>query len=110
MRVIPVGNKRKKEKYFKLAKGYYSNLKNRWRLTKQQVERSLTYSYIHRRQKRRFFRKWWITRISAILKAKNMSYSKFIKSLKDRNIILDRKILAYIAANHPQVFQKLLEV
>lgn len=76
---------------------------------KEALLKSLSYAYRDRRTKKRDFRQLWITRISAGCKENGIRYSEFIKSLKDRNIDLDRKILADLAATEPQVFKKLVK-
>ncbi len=76
---------------------------------KEALLKSLSYSYRDRRTKKRAFRALWITRISAACKENGTKYSEFMKSLKDRNIELDRKILADLAATEPEVFKKLIK-
>lgn len=76
---------------------------------KEALLHSLSYAYRDRRTKKRDFRKLWITRISAACRENGVRYSEFIKSLKDRDIELDRKILADLAATEPEVFKKLIK-
>ena len=68
-----------------------------------------TYSYRDRKVRKRTFRQLWQTHISSASKAQGISYSKFIKALKDNKIELDRKILADLAENNPEIFQKIIE-
>ena len=75
---------------------------------KEALLHSMSYAYRDRRTKKRDFRKLWVTRISAACRENGMRYSEFIKSLKDRNIELNRKILADLAATEPKVFKKLI--
>ncbi|MEK6544748.1 MAG: 50S ribosomal protein L20 [Elusimicrobiota bacterium] len=100
--------RRRKKKYFKIAKSYYSDRGRRWRLVKQQVERSLRFAYRHRREKKRVFRRIWITRINAATRDAGLSYSKFISTLKKNKIVLNRKALAELAVNDPKNFNALL--
>ncbi len=99
----------RKKKYFKIAKSYYSDRGRRWRLVKQQVERSLRFAYRHRKERKRVFRKLWITRINAAVRTVGLSYSSFIHALKKNDINLNRKALAYLASEDPASFNALVE-
>lgn len=101
--------RRRKKDYFKMAKGYYAKLGSAYRQVKQQVLRSLKFQYIHRREKKGVFRRLWITRINAAVRELGLKYSEFINLLKKANIKLDRKILAYFAAEEPDTFRKIVE-
>jgi large subunit ribosomal protein L20 len=102
-------SKRRKKKYFKLAKGYRLGKNNLWRHVTEQVEKGLQYAYRDRKQKKRDFRGLWITRINAATRIYGMSYSKFISGLKKADVIIDRKILADIAVNDIDGFGKLVD-
>jgi large subunit ribosomal protein L20 len=102
-------SRKRKEKYFKLAKGYRLGKNNLWRHVTEQVEKGLQYAYRDRKQKKRDFRGLWIQRINAATRIYGMSYSKFISGLKKANIAIDRKILADIAVNDIAGFGKLVE-
>ena len=104
-----VPRKARKKRIFKLAKGYWGRRKNVWTITKNAVEKGLKYAYIHRKQKKRTFRSLWIIRINAGLAQNDLSYSTFIHKLKEKNITLNRKVLAHLAMHHPTTFQKLIE-
>ena len=99
-----------KKKYFRLAKGYYSNKRNRWRMVIQQVERSLRHAYRDRKDRKGNFRRLWITRINAAARAEGISYSRLIHALKKAKISLNRKTLAEIAAQDQSSFQKLVSL
>ena len=71
---------------------------------KEQLERSLVYAFRDRKQKKRDFRRLWITRINAACRLNDISYSRFINALNKANIELDRKILADMAMNDPEAF------
>lgn len=103
-----VYTRHRKKKIFKIAKSYYSDRGRRWRLVKQQVERSLRFAYRHRRERKRLFRRIWITRINAAVHAAGLNYSKFIHSLKKANINLNRKSLAHLAVVDPKSFDALI--
>ena len=72
--------------------------------------KSLNYSYIGRKQRKRDFRKLWITRINAAARINGMSYSKFIRGLKKANVNINRKMLSEMAINDPEGFAKLVEI
>lgn len=91
-----------------MAKGYFGAKSKNFRVAKQQVMKSLNYSYIDRKAKKRNFRKLWITRINAAARTNGMSYSKFISGLKKNGIDLNRKVLADMAVNDPQGFASLV--
>ncbi|MEN3013608.1 MAG: 50S ribosomal protein L20 [Endomicrobiia bacterium] len=101
--------RRRKKDYFKLAKGYYAKLGSAYRQVKQQVIRSLKFQYVHRKDRKGVFRRLWITRINAAVRQLGLKYSEFINLLKKANIILDRKVLAYFAAEEPETFRYIVE-
>ena len=104
-----VARKRRK-KILQLAKGYRGAHSRLFRVANQQVMKALRYSYVGRKQKKRTFRKLWITRINAASKLNGLSYSKLIHNLKKSNIDLNRKMLAQIAILDSQTFTKLVEL
>jgi large subunit ribosomal protein L20 len=103
-----VVRRRKHKKILKQAKGFYSGRRNHFRKAKEQVERSLVYSYRDRRTKKREFRKLWIVRINAGCRLQDISYSVFMHGLKTLNIELDRKILADMAMSDADSFNALV--
>lgn len=105
-----VYTRHRKKKIFRLAKGYYSDRGRRWRLVKQQVERSLRFAYKHRKQKKRVFRRLWIVRINAAVREVGLSYSRFVNLLKKNNVNLNRKSLAYLASEDPKSFRDILDL
>jgi len=102
-----VASKARRKKILKLAKGYFGRRKNVWTVAKNAVEKGLVYAYRDRKANKREFRALWIQRINAAARLNGMSYSKFMGDLKKRNITLDRKVLAYLAFEKPEDFQKL---
>ena len=104
-----VYTRQRKKKAFKISKGYYSNRNNRWRQTIQQVEKSLRYSYIHRKDRKGDFRSLWISRINAACRAVGLSYSQFISGLKKSNIQLNRKMLADLAVHDAALFVQITD-
>ena len=101
--------RRRHKKILKMAKGFYSGRRKHFRKAKEQVERSLVYAFRDRKQKKRDFRKLWIVRINAACRLNGISYSRFINALKKANIDLDRKILADLAMNEPEVFSEIVK-
>ncbi len=103
-----VVRRRRHKKILKLARGFYSGRRKHFRKAKEQLERSMCYAFRDRKQKKRDFRKLWITRINAACKMNGISYSRFIHALKLANIDLDRKILADMAMNDIQTFNAIV--
>jgi large subunit ribosomal protein L20 len=100
---------RKKNAYFKAAKGYRGGRGRLWRTVKDAVERSREYSYRDRKIRKRDYRQLWIMRINAAVREHGLSYSVFMHSLKNAGIELDRKTLADLAYENPAEFAKLVE-
>ena len=101
--------RKKRAKVLDQAKGYYGRKKSSYRFAKEQVEHSLVYAYRDRKAKKRTFRSLWIIRINAAARENGISYSKFMRGLKNAGIELDRKSLADLAATAPAAFAKLAE-
>ena len=93
----------------KAAKGYYGGKHRLFKTAKQAVMKSGQYAYIGRKQKKRDFRRIWITRISAACKANGTNYSTFMNGLKKAGIDLNRKMLSEIAISDPTAFTALVE-
>jgi large subunit ribosomal protein L20 len=104
-----VAARRRKKKVMKQAKGNYGGRSKLYRTAKETVRKSLKYAYRDRRNRKRDFRKLWITRISAACRSNGMPYSQFMAGLKNQGIILNRKVLSNIAAKDPATFQHLVE-
>ena len=101
--------RKRRNKVLKLAKGYYGSKHSLFKTAKQAVMKSGNYAYIGRKQKKRDFRRLWITRISAACKANGMNYSSFMNGLKKADINLNRKMLSEIAIADPAAFTALTE-
>ena len=104
-----VTTRQRKKKTFRIAKGSYMSKRSRWRQVVQQVERSLRYAYVGRKDRKGDFRELWIQRINAAARLNDLSYSRFIHGLKKAGIGLDRKMLAELAVADEQAFKKLVE-
>ncbi len=105
------GNKRlkRRKKILAQAKGYWGTKSKLHRAAKEQVLRSLAYSYRDRRQRKRDFRRLWIIRINAAARQFDLSYSQFMHGLQAAGVELNRKALADIAVRDPKGFEKLAE-
>ena len=101
--------RKRRKKTLKMAKGYYGAKSRLFKTAKEAVMKSGNYAYIGRKQKKRDFRRLWITRISAACKQNGMNYSTFINGLKKAGIELNRKMLAEIAVSDPKAFTALTE-
>lgn len=102
--------RRRRNKIFKLAKGFRGRSNNTIRQTTQRVEKSLQYAYRDRRVKKRDFRALWIARIGAAARLHGLSYSQLIHGLKTSGVELDRKILSDLGANEPAAFTAVAEL
>ena len=104
-----MATRKRRNKTLKLAKGYYGSKSRLFKTAKQAVMKSGQYAYIGRKQKKREFRKLWITRISAACKMNGMNYSTFINGLNKAGVSLNRKMLSEIAISDPAAFTALTE-
>ena len=100
--------RRRRKKILKAAKGYQGGRRNLYRTAAQTVYRAWQYQYRDRRQRKRNFRRLWITRINAAARQNDMSYSQLIGGLKKANIELNRKVLAEMAIFDPAGFTKVV--
>ena len=100
----------RRKKVMKLAKGYFGSKHRLYKTAKEQVMHSLKYSYRDRRQKKRDFRKLWITRINAACRMNGISYSKFINGLSKAGIEINRKMLSELAIDNAEAFASLVVV
>lgn len=100
----------RRKKALKQAKGYFGSKHRLYKTAKEQVMHSLAYAYRDRKQKKRDFRKLWITRINAACRLNEISYSKFINGLNKAGIEVNRKMLAEIAVDDEKAFAELVKV
>lgn len=105
-----VNAKKKHKKILKLAKGFYGQKSKVFRAANTAVMRSLRSAYVGRKQRKRDFRKLWITRINAAARQNGLSYSRFIHGLKLCDIEINRKMLSEMAIHNPQDFTKLVDM
>ena len=102
-------SRKRRDKVMKMAKGYYGSKSSLFKTAKQAVMKSGQYAYVGRKQKKRDFRRLWITRISAACKLNGMNYSTFMNGLTKAGITLNRKMLSEIAIADPAAFTALTE-
>lgn len=104
-----VASRRRRKKLLKQAKGFIGDRKNHVRITSDAVMKALAFNYIHRKQKKRNFRRLWIVRIGIAAKINGISYSKLMDGLKKAGCLLDRKVLAALAVFDPNGFKKVVD-
>ncbi|WP_043934149.1 50S ribosomal protein L20 [Bacillus sp. EB01] len=102
--------RKRRKRVLKLAKGYFGSKHTLYKVANQQVMKSLQYAYRDRRQKKRDFRKLWITRINAAARINGLSYSRLMHGLKLAGVEVNRKMLAELAVSDAQAFAQLADV
>lgn len=102
--VNKVASRARRKKILKLAKGYWGLRKNVWTIAKNHVEKGLLHAYVGRKLKKRQYRGLWIVRINAAARMHGTTYSRLMHALKENNIVINRKVLADLAMNKPEVF------
>jgi len=100
---------KKRERILKYTKGFKWGRKSKERAAKEALLHAWTHAFRGRKEKKRDFRQFWQTQINAAVRQRGLTYSKFMAGLKKQNILLDRKILADLAKNNPEVFEKIVE-
>lgn len=105
-----VARHHKKKKYLRAARGYFGGRSKLWRIAKNAVERGWAYSYRDRKQRKRQFRRLWITRINAAVREQDaeLNYSRFMNGLKRAGVEVNRKVLAELAVHEPTAFAELV--
>ena len=102
--------RKRRNKVLKLAKGYWGSKSKHFKMAKQQVMKSGNYAFAGRKQKKRDYRRLWITRISAAVAPYGMNYSTFMHGLKVTGIEINRKMLSEMAISNPAAFTQLIEI
>ncbi|KKS16391.1 MAG: 50S ribosomal protein L20 [Parcubacteria group bacterium GW2011_GWB1_41_6] len=100
---------KRRKKVLKQTKGFRGGRKSKERQAKTALNHAGVHAFHDRRKKKRVFRKSWQIKINAASRQHGLSYSQFINALKKADIGLDRKIMADLAENHPEIFAKILE-
>ena len=104
-----VASRAKRKKLLKLTKGYFGARKNVLTAAKNTWEKGQTYAYRDRRAKKREFRKLWIQRINAGVRQYGLSYSKFMGMINEKDIQINRKVLADLTMNNPEAFKAIVD-
>ena len=104
-----VVSRAKHKKVLKSVKGQYGRRKNTIRIARQAMEKAMQYAYRDRKAKKREFRSLWIQRINAGVRSEGLTYAKFINGLAKSKIKLDRKVLAELAYNNPEVLKSVVK-
>lgn len=102
-------SRKRRKKVLQMAKGFRSVRSRAFRKAREGVEKALLYAYRDRRTRKREFRKLWIARINAAVRADGMTYSQFMHGLKKANVELDRKVLSDMAIHNESSFKTLVE-
>ncbi len=102
-------SKNRRKRLHKLSEGMTGRARNTMAVTAEHVDRKLEYSYRHRKMKKRDMRGLWITRMTAAIRERGLSYSGVIHALKIKGILINRKILADLAATEPKAFDQVLK-
>ncbi len=105
-----VVKRKRHKKVLKLAKGYYGKRSKSFRVANEAVMKALNYARIHRRERKREFRKLWIARINAAARQNGMSYNRFISGLKKAGVEINRKMLAELAVSDAKAFSELVDL
>ena len=101
--------RKRRKKVLKLAKGYWGSKSKHFKMAKQAVMKSGNYAFVGRKQKKRDYRRLWITRISAAVAPYGINYSKFMNGLKKSGIELNRKSLSEMAIHDAAAFAAIVE-
>ena len=107
--VNSVASRARRKKLLKLTRGNFLARKNVWTVAKNTWEKGQLYAYRDRRNKKRSFRALWIQRINAGARQFEMSYSEFMGKINKKGIVLNRKVLADLAMNHPAAFEAVVK-
>jgi large subunit ribosomal protein L20 len=103
-----VASRKRRKKIMKAARGYFGGRSKLYTSAKNAIEKALLYSYRDRRQKKRAFRRLWIARINAAVRLEGLSYSRFMHLMNQKDIKLNRKVLADLAMNNPESFKAIV--
>ena len=98
------------KRVLKEAKGVRGRLRTNFKLAKMVTKKAKIHAYRDRKLKKADFRSLWIARMNAALRGEGLKYSVFIKQLKEKNIVINRKVLSNLAAQYPEVFKKIVEI
>ncbi|HMT77224.1 MAG: 50S ribosomal protein L20 [Saprospiraceae bacterium] len=106
--VNAVASRKRRKKILKAAKGYFGGRSKVYTVAKNAVDKANGYAFRDRRNKKRAFRRLWIARINAASRMEGVSYSRLMHMLKEKNVDLNRKVLADMAMNHADAFKAIV--
>ncbi|WP_025322848.1 50S ribosomal protein L20 [Deferrisoma camini] len=104
-----VASRKRRKKVLKQARGFYGARRRTLRAATETLHRAWVYAYRDRKNRKREFRRLWITRIGAAAKMHGTSYSRLTHALKQAGVELNRKMLAEIAVRHPEDFARIVD-
>ncbi|HKJ44411.1 MAG TPA: 50S ribosomal protein L20 [Balneolales bacterium] len=104
-----VASRRRRKKVLNQAKGYWGARSKVYTVAKNAVEKALTYQYRDRKVRKREFRKLWITRINAASRLNGTTYSKLMGAMKEKNMDINRKVMADLAVHEPDAFKAIVD-
>ncbi|MBN2648470.1 MAG: 50S ribosomal protein L20 [Prolixibacteraceae bacterium] len=104
-----VASRARRKKLLKETRGNFGSRANVWTVAKNTYEKGLQYAYRDRKKKKGNFRSLWIQRINAAVRPEGLNYSTFINLLKEKNIEINRKVLADLAMNEPKAFKAIVK-
>lgn len=104
-----VASRRRRKKVMKMARGYRGGRSKIYTVAKNTIDRALQFAYRDRRQRKRQFRRLWITRINAAARQNGTTYSRLVGALRKSEVELNRKVLADIAVRDPKTFSKIVQ-
>lgn len=107
--VNAVASRARRKKILKAARGYFGARSKVYTVAKNTLEKAMLYAFRDRRNKKRAFRRLWIVRINAAARLHGLSYSKLMHGIHSKNIDLNRKVLADLAMNHPDMFKSVVD-
>lgn len=108
--VNAVAARARRKKIMQAARGYFGGRSKVYTAAKNTLEKGMKYALIHRRQKKRLFRKLWIARINAAARQEGLNYSTLIHKLSQQQVTLNRKVLADLAVNNPTAFKAVAQL
>ncbi len=107
--VNAVASRKRRKKILKAARGYFGARSKVYTVAKNALEKALSYAYRDRRNKKRAFRRLWIARINAAARLNGTTYSRLMHKLSEKEVGLNRKVLADLAMNHPEAFKAVVD-
>jgi large subunit ribosomal protein L20 len=105
-----VASHRRRKKTLDRAKGYWGGRSKVYTVAKHHVDKALSHAYRHRKTKKREYRGLWITRINAAARINGTTYSRLMTGLERKQILINRKVLADLAVNHPHAFADVVKL